>query len=148
MSDEMLRTARRTEQELVAELEASPVWKKLQAVRQFIQTFENASGTSGVGDSRGGVVRPLAPKLPTEPKYSTPREGSLTQMVVNGAAEFIRAKKGRATSGEITKYLTMKGIMDRNLPPAKASARVASYLSHSAMFDNVPGQGYGLKDRH
>lgn len=148
MSDDMLRAALREEQELVAVLDKIPTWRKLQVVRSVIQTYQNVNGTA-LADTQGAVVTPTAQAM--APKPAAQNNGApapQTQSIIGAAAAYIREKKGRATSGEITRHLREKGLVDSTLPHNKASARVASHLSHSAMFDNVAGQGYGLKDQH
>jgi hypothetical protein len=69
--------------------------------------------------------------------------GSRTSVITNAAAEYLRQKGSRATSGEILKELTDRGIEVGGKDPSKVTS---SYLSHSPLFNNVPGQGYGLAE--
>jgi hypothetical protein len=69
------------------------------------------------------------------------KPGTQAETVLMASAAYIRQKKARAPSGEILKALTEKGIAVGGQNP---SATLSSYLSHSALFDNIRGQGYGL----
>jgi hypothetical protein len=69
------------------------------------------------------------------------KPGTQAETILMASAAYIRQKSARAPSGEILKALTEQGIAVGGQNP---SATVSSYLSHSTLFDNVRGQGYGL----
>jgi hypothetical protein len=69
------------------------------------------------------------------------KPGTQAETILMASAAYIRQKSARAPSGEILKALTEQGIAVGGQNP---SATVSSYLSHSTLFDNLRGQGYGL----
>jgi hypothetical protein len=69
------------------------------------------------------------------------RDGSKAAVIVRASESFLKQRRKRAQSSEIVQALHDAGI---DLPEEKASAFVSSYLSTSALFDNVKGEGYGL----
>jgi hypothetical protein len=69
------------------------------------------------------------------------KPGTQAETILMASAAYIRQKNARAPSGEILEALMKQGITVGGKSP---SATVSSYLSHSALFDNVRGQGYGL----
>ncbi|MBV9014207.1 MAG: hypothetical protein JO058_00970 [Alphaproteobacteria bacterium] len=77
---------------------------------------------------------------------ATPRRhyaGSKTAKIVEGAKDYLRSKGARAQTTELYRALQARGIEVGGKDPLKTTA---SYLSHSGEFNNVPGQGYGLKE--
>ncbi len=93
-----------------------------------------------------------APETPQPPSQQQPniektnsrqsfKPGTQAETILMASAAYIRQKNARAPSGEILKALTEQRIAVGGQNP---SATVSSYLSHSALFDNIRGQGYGL----
>ncbi len=62
--------------------------------------------------------------------------GSMTATIVEATARYLRHKGARAQSPEILTALRAQGI--------EAKLDITSCLSHSHLFDNIKGQGYGL----
>jgi hypothetical protein len=66
------------------------------------------------------------------------------EKLVEASADFLRRKGARADSAEIQKELVRSGILEDG--PCDRS-RITSYLGRAkAMFDNVRGEGYGLRE--
>jgi hypothetical protein len=67
----------------------------------------------------------------------------LTSQVIEIAQEHLRQQQRRAQSLEILQIVQGRGI---EVQGEKPSTIIASILSHSDLFDNVRGQGYGLTE--
>jgi hypothetical protein len=64
--------------------------------------------------------------------------------VIEASADFLRRKGARADSAEIQKELVRCGILE-DVP--RDRSRITSYLGRAkATFDNVRGEGYGLRE--
>jgi hypothetical protein len=64
--------------------------------------------------------------------------------VIEASADFLRRKGTRADSAEIQQELVRCGILEEG---PRDRSRITSYLGRAkAMFDNVRGEGYGLRD--
>jgi hypothetical protein len=63
--------------------------------------------------------------------------------VIDASADFLRRRGARAESAEIQEELVRRGILEEG---PRDRSRITSYLGRAkAMFDNVRGEGYGLK---
>lgn len=129
MTHELLHAARAEEQALEAQLAGLPVFQRLQAVRRIIELYANGSTEP---------VRAVALKPSPHGQGK-----SQTAIILAAAVAHLRESGKRATSGALVRALAEKGVQ---VGGKKPSATLASYLSHSALFDNVAGEGYGLKD--
>ena len=64
--------------------------------------------------------------------------------VIEASADYLRRKGARADSAEIQKELVRSGILE---DAPRDRSRITSYLGRAkAMFDNVRGEGYGLRE--
>ena len=70
------------------------------------------------------------------------RQGSKAARVQEAVAGWFEKVQKRAKSGEIMQALKAEGIEFAGPKPTTA---LASILSHSDLFDNVRGEGYGLR---
>ena len=132
MSTILLQAARDEEQRLIDELRADPTYQKLELVRSLIATYEAAP------------VLISAHAMTQAPRASgrvSSREGSKASSHVAEAQAFLREKGTRAQTREIMQALEARGVV---FDSEKPIAALASTLSHSALFDNVRGEGYGL----
>ena len=66
------------------------------------------------------------------------KSGSQSEAILTATVTYLREKKARAQSAEILSVLTDKGIV---VGGRKPRSTLASYLSHSALFDNVRNEG-------
>jgi hypothetical protein len=64
--------------------------------------------------------------------------GSATARIVDFSVRYLREKGARAQAPEIVSAMRERGIEGMDVDA------VSSALSHSALFDNIRGQGYGL----
>jgi hypothetical protein len=136
MTHNTLETAKLEEQELLAKLQQLPEYRRLLQLRQVIgilsSSVTTANGTQGVHSANH--------KQSTS-RHAKDHGGTKASIFESAAAGYLRAVKRRATSGELLKVLTERGIaVGGKSPPAL----LASYLSDSPLFDNVKGKGYGL----
>ena len=70
--------------------------------------------------------------------------GSKTKEVVAAAVTYFRRTRQRATSGEVVKALANMGV---DVGGNKPGSSMSAYLSNNPrIFDNVKGEGYGLKE--
>jgi hypothetical protein len=64
--------------------------------------------------------------------------------IIEASADYLRRKGARADSAEIQKELVRSGILEDG---PRDRSRITSYLGRAkAMFDNVRGEGYGLRE--
>ncbi len=64
--------------------------------------------------------------------------------VIEASAEFLRRKGARADSVEIQGELVRCGILEDG---PRDRSKITSYLGRAkALFDNVRGEGYGLRE--
>ena len=128
MSDDLLRSAHAEEQRLLNELQRLPLYRKLEAVRSLISTY---------ADTNSSVV-PLVAKPTVTPTH---RKGSRAFRVSEAAQAYLQRVHHRAQSAEILSVLQGDGF---EFTTEKPQAELSSILSHSELFDNIRGQGYGL----
>jgi hypothetical protein len=133
MEDDILRAATAEAERLEVLLHDQPLYQRLQAVRRIIDLYQEPLPMASI-----------APQTPPSIKRRGSRAGSQAEAIREGTAQFLRQKGARATSGEIYEALRLEGI---NVVGKKPSAVVASYLSHSDMFD-CTSEGYGLREPH
>jgi hypothetical protein len=134
MSAELLRAARAEEQRLLRELESTPLFRRLEAVRSLLAEY-------GLGATAATKSHAETNVEPAKPRYR--RAGSLTHQVIAATSEYLREQQRRAPSTEILQALRERGI---EVTGQKPNAVVASILSHSELFKNVRGEGYGLTE--
>lgn len=135
--NDMLIAALKERDQLKAKLAQEPTFQRLMLVEQVIEAY----GGSGVQaqNSPGAVAHPAMSAI----QASVAKRGTKTALIISQTAEYLRTTNRRATSGEIAKVLAERGVDVGGAVPAKT---LASYLTHSDLFDNVQGEGYGLKE--
>jgi hypothetical protein len=136
MDEATYRTAVELRNRLRAELEQNVSFIALQHAEAVVALWERThpvpapSAHSEVPTSRSKVV-------------GRHFVNSDTSKVLAGAAEYLRLIGRRATSREILEALLTQGIKLNAKDPMTS---VSASLSHSPMFNNVLGLGYGLAD--
>ncbi|WP_342359904.1 hypothetical protein [Terrarubrum flagellatum] len=135
MSD-MLRAAQAEVRKLEAELEASPVYKKLVLARQVVELY---SSTPDKNESLDSAVGRLI-----EQGKQAAEVGTKTARIEQTAIEFLMKKRARATSGELMKAMEDAGI---EIPGKEPSKSLSAYLSNSRLLNNRrEAGGYGLAE--
>ncbi len=116
--------------------EASPM-ASLAAYLSEMAEFESHGG--GKWGLRSPDHAPGGERAPKKITYGS-NPNSRTTAIVNAAVTYLRQKGSRAETPEIQRALIAAGL---NVGDARPDT-VSSCLSHSPLFDNVRGQGYGL----
>jgi hypothetical protein len=96
------------------------------------------AGLEAEAERRPSLERPVIDKTSGRQSF---KPGTQAETILMASAAYICQKNARAPSGEILEALIKQGITVGGKSP---SATVSSYLSHSALFDNERGRGYGL----
>jgi hypothetical protein len=130
MDNPNLRLAVELRDKLLDELRQSQTFRAYQHIEAAISALTAETESS---------QEPLAPEKTGDRRAFKP--GTQSGAIVAGAVAYLRRKSARAPSGEIAKMLVAQGIVVSGKDPGST---VSSYLSHSALFDNVKGEGYGL----
>ena len=100
MSRDLLNAALAEEQRLLRELEATPLFRRLEAVRAVLRAYEE----------KGNLPHHASARAPS--KAQTGRPVSLTAQVVDIAEEYLRQQQRRAQSIEILR--SRAGSRDRS----------------------------------
>ena len=137
-AEDLVAAAKAEEESLLAQIRKTELYQRLEAVRAVIALYA----------PKQPAAPPPSPPMPERPfdrlrvRLNEGERGSKTAAIVNGAAEYLRIKGKRATSGEIARALEARGIEIGGEAPNKL---VSSYLSNSPLFDNdQDAGGYGL----
>ncbi|WGF90819.1 hypothetical protein [Marinivivus vitaminiproducens] len=136
MSKDLIACARTEALRLRRELEATPAFRRLHALEQLLAAYGEAVTPEAMGVSGGADRAYSASRQPRNQSTTTAR-------AIQGAADYLRQIQRRAQSLEIMQYLEAQGLEFRGKKPTTV---VASILSHSDLFDNVRGEGYGLRE--
>jgi hypothetical protein len=133
MDSENVRLAVELRDRLLAELRNNPLFRAYLSAQETVAALSAGAslGTPREQTTRGESARQKSPSKP----------GTQTETIVTAAAVYLREKNARAPSGEISRALQAHGISVGGKDP---SATVAAYLTHSPLFDNIRGEGYGL----
>lgn len=133
MENDFLKAAHEEEDRLTAELRNNPVYQRLELVRTLIRTYE--SGHQEIRPSAHIEQRSV-----TRPRQ--PRSQSMSAIICQATEKYLEMLGRRAESSMIANEMKRLGL---EVPGQKPTSVIASYLSNSDRFDNVRGQGYGLK---
>lgn len=149
IDDSMLKTAEAEVLRLQEELEKTPAYKRLQAALALIAVYREDASAPAVSVAtpsrhvRWRTAHEVAHATLQQETVAPAAVGSTkTARVEAAVTEYLLMKGRRATSGELLPIVTAKGITITGKVPSKT---MASYLSTSKKFDNVPAfGGYGL----
>jgi len=142
MAPDFIGALRAEEAQLEAALQQSPVFRRLEAVRESLRNLLRVyEGFEGMPE------QPPATELPLRPAATRgARQGSTSGIVTEVAIDVLKSTGRRITSGQLLAILRQRGIKIENNKP---QAQVASILSHNHLFDNQGdshGSGYGLRE--
>jgi hypothetical protein len=132
MADDYSLVLEREIEKLRATIAMTPEGQRLQLLERHLMEYR-AIAPAGTP----AIVR----YRPKEDLSRYGRDGSKSAVIIRATESFLKQRRKRAQSSEIVQALQEAGI---DLPEEKTSAFVSSYLSGSALFDNVKGEGYGL----
>jgi hypothetical protein len=146
---DLIKALRERREELRNELQESPSFQEYELVCRLLERREASV-------SIPSSLRPKAPqRKPAPQRKLTPRQQPVDpapftrtdrgmNAVIEASADFLRRKGARADSAEIQKELVRSGILEDG---PRDRSRITSYLGRAkAMFDNVRGEGYGLRE--
>jgi len=140
MVPDFVKSLQAEEARLLAELQRSPVYKQLEAVREALGKLQYAYATvSGVGTCLADAT-----VVSGNPVSRRSRQPSMAGTVTNTALELFAQTGRRVTSGQILDILRQRGEQLNNPKP---QAQIASIMSHDPRFKNASdgrGTGYGL----
>ena len=156
MMTDLIKALRERREELRNELQENPLFQEYELVCRLLERREASVAVPS-------SVRPKAPQRKPAPKRqpATKRQPAPQQHAVEGpapftrtergmnavieaSADFLRRKGARAASAEIQEELVRCGILEEG---PRDRSRITSYLGRAkAMFDNVRGEGYGLRE--
>jgi hypothetical protein len=135
MPQDILPILREEEQRLVAELNQTPLFQKLEAVRRMIGVYSGSS-TSKIGEDA------LAASPALRSSARSPAKSGKGAAILDAAEAYLESIGRRAQTGEIAVELIRRGV-----PPGRKNPNGATsaYLSGAKdRFDNKLGEGYGL----
>ncbi len=139
MVPDFVKSLQAEEARLLAELQRSPVYQRLEVVREALHKLQYAYATvSGVGTIQADAT------VVNGPVSRRGRQGSMAGTVTSTAMGLFEQTGKRVTSGEILDILRKRGVQ---LDNPKPQAQIASIMSHDPRFKNGTdgrGTGYGL----
>lgn len=134
MSDTLLRSALAEEAKLEDELRQLEAYQKLQAIRQLIALYMNGPGATASQSRDVTATRAARPVV---------RHRGQVASVVAGAEDYFRRMGRRAQTQEILDMLKDAG---HDFTSSNPLGSLSSALSHSPLFNNKRGLGYGLAE--
>jgi hypothetical protein len=122
-------------------LRPDPKFQNYEIIAELLARYEAEVVSSPSSPVAGSP--PTSQSPPTRRPPFAPSETGMAA-VQRASADFLRARGSRAASPEIHAEMVRLGLMK---PGDRDRTMVTSYLSRDkAMFDNVRGQGYGLRE--
>lgn len=153
---DLIKALRERREELRNELQEHPLFQEYELVCRLLERRE-ASVAAPSSDRPKAPQRKSAPKLQPAPKRQpAPQQHAVEgpapftrtergmNAVIEASADFLRRKGARADSAQIQEELVRCGILQEG---PRDRSRITSYLGRAkAIFDNVRGEGYGLRE--
>ena len=102
MSDDLLMVAKAEEQRLLRQLEATPLFRRLEAIRALLSAYGDVPAPGADKSVMVAAARTLRP--------SSRDGGSVTAQVVAIAMEHLRQEQRRAPSQEILRVVQARGV--------------------------------------
>jgi hypothetical protein len=147
---DLIKALRERREELRNELQEHPLFQEYELVWRLLERREASAAVPMSVRTKASQRKP-APKRQPAPRQSAvagPAPFTRTERgmnaVIEASADFLRRKGARADSAEIQEELVRCGILEEG---PRDRSRITSYLGRAkAMFDNVRGEGYGLRE--
>lgn len=132
-STDLLSAARAEVAKLTAELEASPLYQKLQAAKRVVELYRPQPSNVVARDAIAEGFQRMRENM---------RQDTKMTRIEHAAVEYLKLKGARATSAEILQAVTEAGVEVGGADPVKA---ISAYLSNARGLNNVRSLGgYGL----
>ncbi|MGC2199233.1 MAG: hypothetical protein WA633_03665 [Stellaceae bacterium] len=137
-------------EELRNELQEHPSFQEYELVCRLLERREASVSTPSSLRPKAPERKPAPRRKPARQQQPVDRPAPFTRTdkgmnaVIEASADFLRRKGARADSVEIQGELVRCGILEDG---PRDRSRITSYLGRAkAMFDNVRGEGYGLRE--
>lgn len=147
---DLIKALRERRDELRNELQEHPLFQEYELVCRLLERRE--ASVSIPSSLRPKVPQPKPPSQGKPASQQRPVDGPAPftrtergmNAVIEASADFLRRKGTRANSAEIQEELVRSGILENG---PRDRSRITSYLGRAkAIFDNVRGEGYGLRE--
>jgi hypothetical protein len=137
-------------EELRNELQEHPSFQEYELVCRLLERHEASVSTPSSLRPKAPQRKPALRRRPAPQQQPVDRPAPFARTdrgmnaVIEASADFLRRKGARADSVEIQKELVRSLILEDG---PRDRSRITSYLGRAkAMFDNVRGEGYGLRE--
>jgi hypothetical protein len=147
---DLIKALRERREELQKKLQEDPAFQEYELVCRLLERREASVPISPSLRPKTPQRKPASQRKPAPRQQPVDRPAPFTRTdkgmnaVIEASADFLRRKGARADSVEIQKELVRRGILEDG---PRDRSRITSYLGRAkAMFDNVRGEGYGLRE--
>jgi hypothetical protein len=147
---DLIKALRERREELRNELQENPSFQEYELVCRLLERRETSVSIPSSLPPKASQRKPAPQRKPALQQQPVDRPAPFTRTdrgmnaVIEASADYLRRKGARADSAEIQKELARSGILEDG---PRDRSRITSYLGRAkAMFDNVRGEGYGLRE--
>jgi hypothetical protein len=147
---DLIKALRERREELRNELQEHPSFQEYELVCRLLERREASVAIPSSLRPDTPLRKPVPKRQPAPRQQAVDRPAPFTRTdkgmnaVIDASADFLRGKGSRAESAEIQEELVRRGILEEG---PRDRSRITSYLGRAkAMFDNVRGEGYGLRE--
>ena len=148
---DLIKALRERREELRNELQEHPSFQEYELVCRLLERHEASFAVPSSFQPKAPPQRkPARKRQPAPQQHAVEGPAPFTRTergmnaVIEASADFLRRKRARAASAEIQEELVRCGILEEG---PRDRSRITSYLGRAkAMFDNVRGEGYGLRE--
>src|SRR5271156_190081 len=147
---DLIKALRERREELRNELQEHPSFQEDELVCRLLERREAPVAVPSSFRPQAAQRKPVPNRQPAPQQQPVDRPAPFTRTgkgmnaVIEASADFLRRKGTRADSAEIQGELVQRGILEEG---PRDRSRITSYLGRAkAMFDNVRGEGYGLRE--
>jgi hypothetical protein len=145
MATDLIKSLRERQDALREELLEDPKFQEYDLVTQLLQRHEaSVVVTKPIPLMESVKVSSQQRKLAVRPRAHFQRTATGMAAVVEASADYLRRKGSRAGSAELHSELVRRRILHSG---SDDRSKVTSYLGRKKdLFDNVRGEGYGLRE--
>ena len=147
---DLIKALRERREELRNELQENPSFQEYELVCRLLERREASVAVPSSVRTKAPQRKPAPKRQPAPQQHAVEGPAPFTRTekgmnaVIEASADFLRRKGARADSAQIQEELVRCGILEEG---PRDRSRITSYLGRAkAMFDNVRGEGYGLRE--
>ena len=141
---DLIKALRERREELRNELQEHPLFQEYELVCRLLERRKASVSTPSSLRPKAPQRKPAPQQQPVDRPAPFTRTDKGMNAVIEASADFLRRKGARADSAEIQKELVRSGVLEDG---PRDRSRITSYLGRAkAVFDNVRGEGYGLRE--